>query len=645
MNRISLKFDDRTEILKHHSHILKLTRINKLMKIKIQSELIKLKFKRALIKLRGYLLWLSILKDLRVYGTSSHLLDSFNRYRKDLCMIFKPRVHKLTFLSDTEPDFKYLINPNSLFFQIWNLLLLFFLLYAFIVMPWVMAFEDIVMFNFWFCIEITVDMFCFCDMIVTLNTPYYDLLGKIVVSKRKIFVNYLKGSLVFDLISIFPFYLLESHFVFKSNSLVRIIRITSISKVVRGSKIVKLLKYLKNSENIAQLIHFLKLYRGVVRLIILIFCVLIMAHFIACMFYYTSRMDDFSELTWVSRYNLQDRSKETKYLHSLYFTITTLTTVGFGDIHPYTAPEILLCITWMILGIGFYSTIVSTISSVFSSMDSRRVLISEQLNEIEKLGKYFNVNKKCIKQIKQKISKNTVMNKRINEYEKKRIFNEMPRKIQVMIINTIYKEAIRKIEFFKGKDYNFLVEVLPALKYCEVKENVIVYNRHEQADFIYFLLSGRVCYIVGDGNFQFKSIVCGTYFGEIEVLMDLQRKYTVVSEEACELLLMSGNMLISLMEKYRNISEEIWMLAQKRNLINQECYKQVVQVLDTVNIKKETTLGQLAGKKKCKRKYEFEKMLVVNKADAEEKIFNEIEYIGNTLGKIALNLNNNAKYN
>lgn len=645
MNYMSANFGEKSEILKHHSHILRLTRIKKIMKIKIQSEFIKLKFKHALIRLRGYLLWLSILKDLRVYGTSSHLFDSFDRYRRDLFMIFKPRVHKLTFLSDTEPDFKNLVNPNSLFFQIWNLLLLFFLLYAFIVMPWVMAFEEIIMFNFWFCIEITVDLFCFCDIIVTLNTPYYDLLGKIVVSKRKIFFNYLKGSLIFDLISIFPFYLLESHYVFKSNSLVRIIRITSISKVVRGSKIVKLLKYLKNSENIAQIIHFLKLYRGVVRLILLIICILIMAHFIACMFYYTARMDEFSESTWVARYNLQDLPKETKYLHSLYFIITTLTTVGFGDIVPYTAPEILLCVAWMILGICFYSTIVSTISSVFSSIDSRRVLISEQLNEIEKLGKYFNVGKKCIKQIKLKISKNTIMNKRINEYEKKKIFNEMPKKIQIMIINTIYKEAIKKIEFFKHRDFNFLIEVLPSLKYVEIKPNTIVYNRHEQADFIYFVLKGRVCYIVGDGNFQFKSIVSGTYFGEIEILMDLQRKYTVVSEEHCELLLMNANMLINLMEKYRNISEEIWVLAQKRNLINQECYKQVVEVLDAVNIKKEATLGQLAGKKKCKKFNEFEKLLVFNKSDAEEKIFNEIEYIGNTLDKVTLNLINNAKYN
>lgn len=636
--------DGKKEILKNHSQVLKHIKIKRIMKIQINNLNTKKRFKRALILLRGYLLWLSILKNLRVYGTNSHLLDSYSRYRKDLCRKFKPRVHKFTSSTDLTIDFKYLINPGSLFFQLWNLLLLFFLFYAFIIMPWVMAFEDIQMFNFWFIIEIIVDGFCLCDIIVTLNTPYYDLLGKLVINRRKILVNYLKGSLLFDLISILPFYLLESHKFFKSNSLVRIIRITSISKVVRGSKIIKLLKYLKHSENIAQLIRFLKIYRGLVRLMVLIICVLIMAHFVACMFYYTARLDEFSELTWVFRYKLVDLNNGTKYLRSLYFIITILTTVGFGDIVPYTSSEIILCICWMILGIGFYSTIVSTISSVFSSLDSRRVLISERLGEIEKLGKFYNVGRNDLKQIKHKINENTVYCKRINEYEKKKIVDEMPKKIQIMIVNTIYKEAKKKIKFLKDKDFNFLIEILPQLRYVEIKANTVVYDRHEQADFAYFIINGRVSYTLGDGNFQFKSIVSGTYFGEIEILMDLERKFTVISEEPCELLIMNANLLLTIMEKYKDVSEEIWVLAQKRNLKNEECYKQVVNILDTVEIKKESTFEGLAGKKKNYKKNKIENSFVMNIEDAEKKIFNEIEYISFYLDGVASKLGKNINW-
>ena len=60
------------------------------------------------------------------------------------------------------------------------------------------------------------------------------------------------------------------------------------------------------------------------------------------------------------------------YSISYYFAITSLTTVGYGDVGAFTTSEMLIAILWMIFGVVVYTFIMGTIASVLASMDARR---------------------------------------------------------------------------------------------------------------------------------------------------------------------------------------------------------------------------------------------------------------------------------
>ncbi len=64
-----------------------------------------------------------------------------------------------------------------------------------------------------------------------------------------------------------------------------------------------------------------------------------------CLWYYEAKLDEFGPDTWVFRYfftintslfyirnNMQDNSDLSLYMASIYFALTTLATVGYGDI-------------------------------------------------------------------------------------------------------------------------------------------------------------------------------------------------------------------------------------------------------------------------------------------------------------------------
>mmetsp|Transcript_21503 Transcript_21503/g.3503 ORF Transcript_21503/g.3503 Transcript_21503/m.3503 type:complete len:90 (+) Transcript_21503:79-348(+) len=83
------------------------------------------------------------------------------------------------------------------------------LFYVFSGMPWVLAFEDLQIGDPLFYFELAIDIIFFFDILISLNSSYIKATGEIETSRKKIFVNYLKGMLIIDVLAVFPFFLLS----------------------------------------------------------------------------------------------------------------------------------------------------------------------------------------------------------------------------------------------------------------------------------------------------------------------------------------------------------------------------------------------------------------------------------------------------
>ena len=105
------------------------------------------------------------------------------------------------------------------------------------------------------------------------------------------------------------------------------------------------------------------------------------------MWHFSAKLEGLGPDTWVVRYGLIDESDGRKYLFALYWALTTLTTVGFGDISAGTSAERVICIVWMMFGVGFYSFAVGTITSVLTSMDDSNQILDEKISFLEFFSK------------------------------------------------------------------------------------------------------------------------------------------------------------------------------------------------------------------------------------------------------------------
>lgn len=78
----------------------------------------------------------------------------------------------------------------------------------------------------------------------------------------------------------------------------------------------------------------------------------------------------------------------------------------------------------------------------------------------------------------------------------------------------------------------------------------MIFQEEEYADEIFFLMEGRAVYVIGDIRFAYAAITSNQYFGEIEVLKQTPRKYSVMAGADSSLLTLSRNLVYAIMEDF-----------------------------------------------------------------------------------------------
>ena len=71
---------------------------------------------------------------------------------------------------------------------------------------------------------------------------------------------------------------------------------------------------------------------------------------------------------WFEEKNLINDGWERKYLYSLYFSTTTMVTVGYGDILPNSSLEIGFCLVMMIISSGMFAYSLNKFGNILQEM-------------------------------------------------------------------------------------------------------------------------------------------------------------------------------------------------------------------------------------------------------------------------------------
>jgi hypothetical protein len=413
-----------------------------------------------------------------------------------------------------------IIRENSSFRIIWDSFILIILFVSCILIPFQVAFQHDST-GFTTVILYVIDLLFFVDIYFNFLTSYRHQ-GMEVTDREKTSNHYLKTFFVIDLMANLPLDML-----FLANQDVQIYNISLVVflRLFRLLRFVRMFVIFRRWEELSWT------NSGYLRLIKFFAIVTLITHWIACSWFLTAFIDDFPTESWVVVEGIENADLTTQYIRSIYWTIVTMTTVGYGDITPGRNIEYIFTSLAMVLGASMYAYIIGNIASLVSNLDSAKASFWNKAEAVTQYLHYRHVPTELNDQVR---SYYEYVWARHRGLEEESFFADLPIPLRLEVLLHVTKDLLEKVPLFKYCSPSLRNELLIALKAQTYTPSSYITREGEIGKEIYFISRGMVEITSNGDKNHYGTLEDGDYFGNISLILEEKRTASVRTLTYCE---------------------------------------------------------------------------------------------------------------
>lgn len=275
---------------------------------------------------------------------------------------------------------------------------------------------------------------------------------------------------------------------------------------------------------------------------------------------------DYYEKTILSEIPKSYTASET-YIYFMYWAITTMTTVGYGDTPPGNPMEIVFVTVAVYIGVF---TLMYAIGTLGSFVDEMQMSADMTRKRIYRLKAYLK-ERKLSKPLAARLLR--YYEYYISHYDMKdgeKIFSALSDNLRAQLILHMNRDVVSKITFFASQDdacVSYLISVLTQ-EYCTPHE--FVFKQGQVGRHMYFLVKGTAEIMFHAGTpkeMVVATILEGSYFGEIAMLTTSRRAASIRAKTFISLFVLSRTGLDRIALHYPEMAQSI--IQEFRNKIVQ----------------------------------------------------------------------------
>ncbi|KAF8400772.1 hypothetical protein HHK36_014073 [Tetracentron sinense] len=425
---------------------------------------------------------------------------------------------------------KFIIAPYDRRYRLWQTFLVVLVVYSAWSSPFELAFKQVAAGSL-MPVDLVIDGFFAIDIVLTFFVSYLDKSTYLLVDDRKkIAIRYVtKLWFPMDVASTLPFQFIykistgEMHRgeVFGFLNLLRLWRLRRVSELF------------KRLEKDTRFSYFWTRYCKLI-------CVTLFAvHSAGCFYYWLAAHYRVPEDTWIGNqvHDFEHRSIWLGYTYAMYWSIVTLSTVGYGDLHAENTGEKVFNIFYMLFNIGLTSYIIGNMTNLIVHSATRTFAMRDAIHEILR---YASKNR-LPETLKEHMLAHMQLKFKTAELQQQEVLEDLPKAIRSGIAQHLFHRTVENTYMFKDISQDLITQLVSEMKaeYFPPKVDIILQNEIP-TDF-YILVSGSVDLLTyKNGTEQFLSnLGPADMAGEIGVIFNIPQPFTVRSKRLSQVIRIS----------------------------------------------------------------------------------------------------------
>jgi voltage-gated potassium channel len=323
-------------------------------------------------------------------------------------------------------------------------------------------------------------------------------------------------------------------------------------RVLPGGELFELLRLLK----LARIAQFMRRWQRqavqnaqILRLVFFVCWLFITAHWLAC--------------GWLAIGGIDMEADDfSKYLRALYWCITTLATVGYGDIVPKTNLQTVYTMVVMLLGVGVYGYVIGNVTTLVANMDLAKTHYREKMERLAAFMRYRNIPPTLQRRLRDYYA--YLWENRLG-YDESSVLADLPDSLRTEVAVFLRRDFIERAPLFQGASHELVREMALQLRPVVFTPGDFIFRAGQYGYNMYFISRGTVEIIDPDGTTVIATLTDGQFFGELALLFSQPRTASVRAVDYCDLYTLDKDTFDQVLTRYPEFAVHIKEVADERN--------------------------------------------------------------------------------